>query len=677
MVLLGELGGLQQFALFFNLMITLVMVVLSFLLSVLMYSLLMVSVETRTFELGIMRMVGMRRVGIVRLLLVQALSVALPGWTGGLLVAQIASAALLRMVSELVSAEVPAMLVPGSIVLASVLGIAVPLLASVIPIRAALSANLQSSLDVAHSKTSAITVTVERANARRLPAAVIGVGVTVFVFGFCIYYLFPLALLSMHFELILDIFVALIIVMLLGLVMLGLAIETAVERMVVAVFFWWDSAAVYAIVRKNLVAHKLRNRKSTIMYALSLGFIIFTIVSFKLQTDSLLALAERGRGATFKVDAGWNTQHGIEHLRPSIERWVATERDVVGMAYISSALNVLMGSSTDLHSLGKLYTAEHIVYAVSPNFFEVSLAQYLSVFDAYAGLRIGEQLYSARGSQSVVVSEFSAKTLHVGLNDSVLLAYRASESSENFARVYSLSKTRLGVLAVLRRSPFFKMSRFAEGGRQSCLVSFPTFVRLTLGKLSSAMEVPIRAYFIRASDGLDDAALDRLKRSLQSVLAADGSFISIDDARDAAQKWAKPVMLINAFSYIVTAVVLLVCFFSLMSSMVANIQEQAKEIGVLRSIGLRKGPLFRIYLYEAFTVVVAASLIGATIGTIVSFTMTQQQAVFTTVAVPFYFPLSMMCVVVIVAFFSALLSAGLPIRRLLQKRIVSIMRTIV
>ena len=55
----------------------------------------------------------------------------------------------------------------------------------------------------------------------------------------------------------------------------------------------------------------------------------------------------------------------------------------------------------------------------------------------------------------------------------------------------------------------------------------------------------------------------------------------------------------------------------------------------------------------------------------------QQQAVFTTVAVPFHFPVSMMCVVVVVAFFSALLSAGLPIRRLLEKRIVSIMRTIV
>ena len=55
--------------------------------------------------------------------------------------------------------------------------------------------------------------------------------------------------------------------------------------------------------------------------------------------------------------------------------------------------------------------------------------------------------------------------------------------------------------------------------------------------------------------------------------------------RDAAERThavglqAKPVMLINAFSYIVTAVVLLVCFFSLMSSMVANIQEQVVRPG--------------------------------------------------------------------------------------------------
>jgi hypothetical protein len=41
------------------------------------------------------------------------------------------------------------------------------------------------------------------------------------------------------------------------------------------------------MVLKNLTAHKFRNKLTSIIYSLSIGFIIFLIVSYKLQIESI------------------------------------------------------------------------------------------------------------------------------------------------------------------------------------------------------------------------------------------------------------------------------------------------------------------------------------------------------------------------------------------------------
>ena len=63
------------------------------------------------------------------------------------------------------------------------------------------------------------------------------------------------------------------------------------------------------------------------------------------------------------------------------------------------------------------------------------------------------------------------------------------------------------------------------------------------------------------------------------------------------------------------------CFFSLVASMSANILDQAKEIAVLRALGMTRGRIILIYIYEAFLLVFASSMLGIFIGTLVGWTM--------------------------------------------------------
>ena len=83
---------------------------------------------------------------------------------------------------------------------------------------------------------------------------------------------------------------------------------------------------------------------------------------------------------------------------------------------------------------------------------------------------------------------------------------------------------------------------------------------------------------------------------------------------------------------------MILCLFSLCSSMSANLLDQTKEIGILRAMGFTKRRITMLYLYEAFVLVLASSLLGVMIGVIVAFTMTLQRVVFTGIPIFFVFP---------------------------------------
>ena len=67
---------------------------------------------------------------------------------------------------------------------------------------------------------------------------------------------------------------------------------------------------------------------------------------------------------------------------------------------------------------------------------------------------------------------------------------------------------------------------------------------------------------------------------------------------------------------------MLLCLFALSANMSANILQQTKEIGVLRSIGFSKCRIRMLYFYEALVLVFSSCLLGVAIGMTVGYTMT-------------------------------------------------------
>ena len=55
------------------------------------------------------------------------------------------------------------------------------------------------------------------------------------------------------------------------------------EIAVVYVVCFWQKHGMKNLIIKNLISHKVRNRRTAVMYAFSLGFIIFISVTYQLQ----------------------------------------------------------------------------------------------------------------------------------------------------------------------------------------------------------------------------------------------------------------------------------------------------------------------------------------------------------------------------------------------------------
>ena len=65
-------------------------------------------------------------------------------------------------------------------------------------------------------------------------------------------------------------------------------------------------------------------------------------------------------------------------------------------------------------------------------------------------------------------------------------------------------------------------------------------------------------------------------------------------------------------------IALTITFFLLLVATTSNIKENVWEYGVLRSMGITRDEGRRVFMYEAFLVIIAAGILGITIGTVVA-----------------------------------------------------------
>ncbi len=115
------------------------------------------------------------------------------------------------------------------------------------------------------------------------------------VFGVMVYFVMPLAILSFDISLLLMIFFLILVGMLLGITLISLNLQSVIELAIVNSLLLFERKSMKLLIVKNLSAHRQSNRLTSIIYSLTLGCIIFVIVTADLE----ISLAS--------PTAGWGT----------------------------------------------------------------------------------------------------------------------------------------------------------------------------------------------------------------------------------------------------------------------------------------------------------------------------------------------------------------------------------
>eukprot|EP01027_Heterolobosea_sp_BB2_P005035 GEZU01007741.1.p1 GENE.GEZU01007741.1~~GEZU01007741.1.p1 ORF type:complete len:341 (+),score=72.01 GEZU01007741.1:91-1113(+) len=335
----------------------------------------------------------------------------------------------------------------------------------------------------------------------------------------------------------------------------------------------------------------------------------------------------------------------------------------------------------EVSNVGRFRNVVQRVKGISPGLLDTLDSRFLvpAEQNTSSPFSLSEQLYTTRGSGAGLISsafkEFAGLS---GLDSEFLVTWKFQDGA--LPIIYRKVMLPMAFLDSAPALDFTKFpNRLAAREREADIadiaVSLPTVVRLTEGYLSSVTQVHIQRIFVDLGSKWTSSDLSKVKTLLEDCVPP-GYQLSVANLQDELAPLQVAVNVSNAFFVFTTAIAMFLCFFSLVSSMYTNIQHQSKEIGVLRAIGVGKLPMYRIYVYEAYILILSASLMGLVIGFSVAYVTHIQQSLFTELPLAFVFPYELVITIFVLAIVFSFLSSLQPIVRLTNKPIVAILRLI-
>ena len=194
--------------------------------------------------------------------------------------------------------------------------------------------------------------------------------------------------------------------------------------------------------------------------------------------------------------------------------------------------------------------------------------------------------------------------------------------------------------------------------------------------------VPKDRLYVRLVSGISAPNREEVGNGIRSYFKDDITFML--DRQQSLDAIQTSLMLFQIFVTIVGIIALTIAFFLLLISTTANIRENSWEFGVLRSMGVTKQMAYRIFMYEAFAVMLSALILGILIGLTVAFTLTAQFYLF--IELPFklsvifflylcfQFPTVLFCTMVVMSLLTTFFAVFIPVRKINQKKIAGVLK---
>jgi len=679
--LMRSMEKLYYGSMFVGLLVNLIIFILFGLSVLLIYSLMTLTLETSKAEFGVIRLIGSSKCDIISLVICQCLLFSLPAFILAF-ISHYYLLSLAQLIIEKITGQIPDLRVNFEAVMFSfILTNLVPILASYLPMKSILSNDLGSCSNE-KVKSSAVKVKIKsvQENERK---TLIYFGCFTVVYGLGIYYFLPQSLLLKNYGTLIIIFMWILLGMMLGFILLSLNIENIIQKVCCYLLFFWTKAYIKILVLKNLTSHRIRNRSTSLMYSLSVGFFILISVGLNIELESIKMEFQKLSGVYFNIRSTFGSFQPRQldaMLNELINKNLTQD-----VAFSTPPIQVLKPNlKVQLENIGKLYATNIDLVGISPNFYNTTINTFLKVNEEdKIDLPLSEKLYLENTEGGAGVSAYFKNEFGLKLNDSFVVSIKDVVSNHTISIV-------LKVKYFLDSSPFFEMSSHENKYKKlkrAITIPFDIYIDI-LNKCSDYFysesiynfftpqylnyeDLQLDSITLKVDDNMPKEKQKELEDSVRSKMNVPYRITNYFEYKEGIDKTG---MLINYIFNGVSFGILVFCFFNLSSTMTINIFNQTKEIAIFRAMGMKKRSVTFILVVEAITLIFSSSIVGFLIGSILGYTMSIQRSLFTNIPAHFVFPSMQVLNILIVSVLGGFVCTIVPIRRLLSEQISDIIK---
>lgn len=629
--------------------------------AILINGILMTSVEERIREFGVFRTLGGHKVFNLYIVLGQGLILCLFGTTLGIIFA-IFGTQLMLIIVNIIFADLFGSFLGGglvfsysfsSILISYIMGIIVSLMVSITPAIKVMKLQIVEAINPYRRED----VLYHLRKKSSVNYKLILVGIILAANGGFIYLVIPQLLLTMDFALIAGVLIAILLIFLIGLTLAGLGLMPVILNIVINLFRPL-SRKLHNVIKIFVNRFQRRNNNTVVMFAFSFSFVIFASSLLGSLQGQIADMERINTGAslvvrttTFSSEGGGGGFFGGGGMFGGGDFNVFSEISNPNGIHISSEIDPISTLTTEFQQ--ELMTIEGIERTssviVSPNqlsqvYIEIGKEFYADIAD-YVGFQSHEiSLYGidehykstiyineikfSEGDISSFDKLFETDTNYCIISEAIAqsLDFRLGEEIRiTFTRGDEIEYVPFLIAGIANTMPGFSRfkSSVSAADRGGVLISQENFIEY--------MDIPEPAFIDKIFIKLIEekiSQIDQIEEEIINKYETNYAFY-ISNVERSIRNQEQTFRYLNVLFQLITMTTVVICLFGLLSASYSTILERKKEIAIVRTLGLKGNNVNRMFIIEAFIIMISSGAVGVLVGWLTAWLLTSNMTTFT------------------------------------------------
>jgi len=526
----------------------------------------------------------------------------------------------------------------------------------------------------------------------------IGIGLILALNGGFIYFVIPRLFVTMDLSLLAGTLITVLLIFLIGLTLAGLGMMPVILRLVIELFRP-ISKRLHHIIKIFVYRYQRRNTSTVIMFAMSFSFVIFTTtivhdevaqigIMTSLRYGSDLSIETRGwigdpsGGGLFGGGGGGGFGGGffgssesssISTIDPSRVLTTDFKEVLLGMEGIERVSSVIASPE----QLTEIYSDSNTEFSADIGDYAGLSTQGITLIgvDKEYHSTVDDTLMTFTGGSKAesftllhdveytcIISEAISVNLNLGLNQKVRIEINRGDELEIYTfTIVGLASSMPGFSARFGGTSF-------GAGMGGVMISQETYLEI--------MDIPSPAYadkfFIKLQDNKQSLS-SSIEETIDDNYQNDYDYRIFDLASRIAGQQSLFAMIDTLFSLILMSTIV-ISIFGLLASSYSTIIERTKEIGVVRTLGLKGREINKLFIIEALIIMFSSGTVGVLVGYATGWLLSSNMGLLTDVPAQSVFPWTNVFVIFGTSALAILLGMLFLLRKVRKKKIVEIYR---